>query len=158
MSRKLITTLAPPALDLKKRHFEVTKNGIIVIGTWLREGRRKFEPCLVLLHAGRPIQAGRTVPIVIKLADAWKWALHGDVGDPAHCVRSIMGWLHAELLPGNPASKRDHIQIMEVINSRLTDLIAMPPMPVGDRHTIADVIMTNKHTGATTEREVTFDV
>lgn len=157
MSRKLISTIAPPALNLNQRHFEANKNGIIVIGTWLREGRRTFEPCLVLLHAGRPVQAGHTVPIVIKQTDAWKWALHGEVGDPAHCVASIIKWLHLELLPGDPANKRDHIRIMEAVNSRLTDLIAMPPKPKGDQHIVADAIMTNTTTGATIEHEVKFD-
>lgn len=156
MSRKLIT-IAPPALNLDQCQFETTKNGIIVIGTWLREGRRKFEPCLVLLHGGRPVQAGRTVPIVIKQADAWKWALHGEVGDPAHCVQAIISWLHLGLLPGHPSNKRDHIRIMEAVNSRLPDLIAMPPKPKGDQYIVADATMTNTTTGETIEHEVKFD-
>lgn len=156
--KKFITAIAPPALDLRQRHFETTANGMHVIGTWYRHDRRKFEPCLVLLHASRPIKAGRTVPIVILLSDAWRWAFHGNVGDPAHCVGQIIKWLHAELLPGNPANKPDHLKVMEAINSRLTDLIAMPPRPKGEAVVIADAIITDQNSGKTIEQEVITDV
>lgn len=159
MSRRLITPkIEPIALDLTKRQFETIHKGILVIGTWVREGSYRWEPCLVLVHAFRPIRRGKTVPVVIKLRDSWPWALHGDVGDPAHCVKSIIDWLHNGLLPGNPASKADHIAIMEAINSRLPDLIAMPPRPQGDTETVADMIIKNRETGEIIqEREVKRD-
>lgn len=159
MSRLIKPTILAPALDLTKRQFEATHKGILVIGTWFRaEGQNGWEPCMVLLHAFRPIRSGRTIPVVIKLRDAWRWAMHGDVGDPAHCVASIIEWLHYGYLPGNPASKADHLIVMEAINSRLPDLITMPPRPVGDKVTVADMVIKNRETGEIIEeREAARD-
>lgn len=160
MSGRLITPkVVAPALDLSKRHFEARHKGILVIGSWFRdESGSSWEPCMVLLHAYRPIRPGRTVPVIIKLRDAWRWAMHGDVGDPAHCVKSIVEWLHYGYLPGNPASKADHIAVMEAIDSRLRDLITMPPRPVGDKETVADMVIKNRMTGEVVEeREVKRD-
>lgn len=156
---KLITpTIEPFAIDLAKRQFEAVHKGILVIGTWLRTGTRDWEPCMVLVHAHRPIRRGRTVPVVIKLSDAWRWAMHGEVGDPAHCVGAIIQWLHHGYLPGNPASKADLLIVMEAINSRLPDLIAMPPRPVGDLETVAEMTVKNRETGEIIEeREVKRD-
>lgn len=84
--------------------------------------------------------------------------MHGEVGDPAHCVARIIEWTHDGLLPGSPTSKPDHITIMEAINSRLPDLIAMPPRPPGDVETVADMIVMNHITGEIIEeREVKRD-
>lgn len=158
MSRLILPSVEPFALDLRKRQFEAVHKGILVIGTWLRTGTRDWEPCLVLVQAHRPIRRGRTVPVVIKLSDAWRWAMHGEVGDPAHCVKSIIEWLHYGFLPGNPASKADLIIVMEAINSRLPDLIAMPPRPVGDLETVAEMTVKNRETGEIIEeREVKRD-
>lgn len=47
---------------------------------------------------------------------------------------------------------------MEAINSRLPDLIAMPPRPPGDVETVADMIVMNHITGEIIEeREVKRD-
>ena len=147
----------PPVLDLNKRHFELTAHGILVIGTWYRHSRTRWEPCLAMTYANRPIHPEITRPIIILLKDAWKWALHGEVGDPAHCVASIIEWLHEGLLPGSPANKRDHMNVMDAVNRRLTDLIAMPPRPKGDEYAIADAVMVNKLTGEIVEKEIKFD-
>jgi len=150
--------LVQPVLDLNKRHFEAPINGLIVVGSWLRINRRHWEPCLVLLHGMRPIKAGKTVPIIIQLKDAWRWAMHGDVGDPAHCVGQIITWLAEGLLPGSPGNKADHMRIMDAINRRLPDLIAMPPRPKGDEYAVAEVTMLDKTTGEViSQREIKYD-
>lgn len=147
-----------PILDLNKRHFEVTLNGILVIGTWVRmKGQGvKHQPCLALLHAGRQIHD--TVAVVIPLEGAWRWALHGEVGDPAHCVASICDWLCDGLLPGDPSNKRDYVAIMDAINQRLPDLIAMPPRPLGDTVAIGEARKLDKTGRIIEEREITIDV
>lgn len=150
-----------PTLDLNKVQFESTKNGIRIVGTWgykIVEGK-KWEPCLALLHAGRPIKSSMTIPVVIPLNEAWRWALHGEVGDPAHCVASICDWLCDGLLPGDPANKADYTRIMDAINSRLPDLIAMPPRPKGETMAIGEARKLDAKTGLVIEeREIRIDV
>lgn len=154
---KLITSIEKPALNLNQLHFKSTINGIVVMGTWLREGRR-FQPCLVLLHPSRPIAAGRTVPVVIKLSEAWVWAMHGDVGNPLHCVLAMNEWFRDGLLPGQIGNRKDHMRVLDAINQRLPDLIAMPPRPKGEQVAVAEVTLINKSTGEITERELKDDV
>lgn len=151
---KLIHTIAKPALNLAETHFQQVLNGILVVGTWYRSGR-SFEPCLVLLHPLRPIAAGRTVPIVIKLSDAWRWAIHGEVGDPLHCVQAMNEWFDEGLLPGQAWNKKDHMRVLDAVNQRLPDLIAMPPRPKGERVLAGEMLMINQQTGEITEREIT---
>lgn len=161
MSRKRAPSLTPPALDLNKVHFEGIINGILVLGSWVRRKGAgvKYEPCLVLLHPMRPIAAGRTVPIIIPLSEAWRWALHGDVGDPAHCVASVCDWFVDGLLPGNPAVKADYMRVVDAINQRLPDLIAMPPRPKGDTAAIGEAFKLDAKTGRIIEeREIRVDV
>lgn len=158
MSRKQLIKIERPALDLSKLHFKSERNGILILGTWLFTDQR-WRPCMVLLHANRPIQRGRTIPVVIPLSEAWRWAMHGEVGDPAHCVAQIIEWTHHGYLPGNPASKKDHMRIMDAIDSRLPDLIAMPPRPKGETVAIGEATMINAKTGEVIDqREVRNDV
>lgn len=163
MSR-IITNLDRPAIDLSKRHFEGERNGIVYIGTWLNDTDHptRSEPCLVLLHAARPVKAGRTVPIIIPLSECWRWAAHGDVGDPEHCADQIAAWLRAGYLPGDPSSLRDMLGVMDLINSRLPDLISMPPKPAGDMRNaaaIGEIRAIDRETGRViTEQEVKIHV
>lgn len=156
----LSAALIRPALDLRYRHFEARVGDIIVIGTWLRESAKQSQPCLVLLHARRPIAAGKTVPCVIPQNEAWRWvAGHKGDGDPAHCVARCVQWLACGYLPGDATNKRDLVAIVDAVNSRLTDLKNMPPRPPVDRAAIADVILTNRDTGETiSETEIRDDV
>jgi hypothetical protein len=157
VSRKKLRTIEKHALDLNNVQFETRKHGIIVLGSWVRVDNR-WQPCLVLLHGSRPVARNKTMPIVIPLSESWRWALHGEVGDPAHCVQKIIEWLHYGWLPGNPANKNDHIKIMDAINTRLPDLIAMPPKPKGELYTIGEAIIRNVTSGeAIAHREIQND-
>lgn len=152
-----------PALDLRRRHFEGSRNGIVVVGSWIRTDDSPIpQPCLVLLHPTRPIAKGRTIPVVIPLGEAWRWAAHGDVGDPEHCGARTFQWLAEGLLPGNPHSARDRMRILDTINHYLPDLLAMPPAPAAERPrkapSFGEITITNKATGETRQREVTRDV
>ena len=155
---KLTTHLELPALDLRRRYFERRKHGIVVIGTWYRhEDDGHQEPCLALLHGGRPIKRDETVPVIIPLSSAWKWAMHKDVGNPEHCGAMARQWLRDNLLPGSHRHTGGS-HILDAINDNLPDLIAMPPAPMGEIQSIGTIIITDSQTGVTTEREMLQDV
>jgi hypothetical protein len=151
-----------PALNLSFTHFWRSKAGMHIVGTWVwQEADRKYEPAIVLLHAGRPLSFRSQVPVVIPLSRAWVWAAHGDVGDPAHVVKEIMTALAAGYLPGDPTSKADYLRILDAVNTHLPDLISMPPRPAdaARRRVIADVTATDRRTGQILkEGEVSRDV
>lgn len=151
-----------PALNLTFHRFWHTKNGVHIIGTWVwQDADRKYEPALVLLHAGRPLNFRSQVPVVIPLSRAWAWASHGDVGDPAHVVKEIMVALAAGYLPGEPTSKPDYLRILDAVNSYLPDLIAMPPRPAeaSRQRVVADATAIDRTTGKIIrEGEVSRDV
>ena len=156
--------LIRPALDLSKREFERVHRGILCFGTWYtdNDNRGKSEPCLVLLDPSKSLLPGpdRAIPVIIPLSEAWRYAVSDDksVGDPRHAGIMINEWLGGGILPGNPHNPRDHIAILSAINDCLRDLIHMPPKPKGEKFVIGDVIMTDRNTGKTTEKEVATDV
>lgn len=150
-----------PAIDLRYRHFESKRHNINIIGTWLYDDAdRSSQPCLVLLHGLRPIAKNRTMPCIIALDQAWRWAMHGGVGDPEHCGRTVSDWLNRGYLPGSATNKKDLLRVLDVVNSRLTDLINMPPAPTGDSSAaIGDMVALDRKTGLVlTEREIIHDV
>lgn len=154
MSR-LITHIERPAIDLRRRMFERRKHGIVIIGTWLRDGNHT-QPCLVLLHGSRPIARGRTIPCIIAMDAAWKWAAHVDVGDPEHCRKMADEWMRDGLLPGDGVTGAVHI--LDAVNDSLRDLYAMPPAPKGEVQLLGELIMTNTKTGEVIEREMKQNV
>lgn len=117
-----------PVLDLELRHFETTVNGILVIGTWfMDEDTRRSQPALVLIDATRRVKRGRVMPCVIALDQAWRWTL--EMGEPEHVWPLIRQWIRLGALPGNPLNDRDMWAVFDAVQSRLRDLISMPPMP-----------------------------
>ena len=80
------------------------------------------------------------------------------MGDPEHCGSLAAEWLAEGLLPGNPHSASDKMNVLDVVNSRLSDLIAMPPAPKGETQVFGDIIITNRQTGDVTERSMIQDV
>jgi hypothetical protein len=152
-----------PALDLRRRHFEGSRNGIVVVGSWIRTDDSPIpEPCMVLLDPTRPVARGRTIPVVIPLSEAWRWAAHGDVGDPEHCGRQAFDWLANGYLPGNPHSPRDRMRVLDTINHYLPDLLSMPPAPKAEAPrrgaSFGEVTIRNTKTGETRHREIARDV
>jgi hypothetical protein len=156
MTRKNLISLDRHTLDLRQRHFTRVKHGFEVIGTWYQddETRWRWKPCLAIIPA---IKWHKVTPVIIPLESAWKWALHGDVGDPLHCLQKTAEWFGKGYLPGAPMNKRDHMRLYDAINESLPDLIAMPPRPKGDTVAIADVII-RRETGEIIEREIHNDV
>jgi hypothetical protein len=143
-----------PIVDLAKVRFSHTHAGIRVIGTWYYDVQtRDHEPCLVLLDASRPVRRGRVIPVVVPLREAWRWALHDGVGDPIHCARSADEWMAAGLLPGEPGNRRDRLRILNAIDSRLRDLLLMPPRPAGGLKSLATVSILDPDTGRVLHEE-----
>lgn len=155
--RRTLSTFERPTLQLENRHFSRIKHGLEVIGTWYQneDTRWRWKPCLVLLPQYWP-PTHRPVPCIIPLENAWKWALHGDVGDPEHVLMMIAYWFDEGFLPGAPFNKRDHMRVMDAVNDSLPDLIAMPPRPKGEQVAIADIKITRS--GEVVEREILNDV
>ena len=143
-------------LDLKMRHFERSKNGFTIIGSWWRKEGRRWTPCMVILPRVKPT-GRRMVPCVILLEDAWRWAMHNGIGDPEHCIEAAAVWFDEGVLPGTPFNKHDHMRLYDAINESLPDLIAMPPRPKGETVSIG-AIQIHKETGEIIERELFNDV
>jgi hypothetical protein len=158
MNQRVYSNLERPAIDLNFRHFQRTKRGVMYIGTWLRD-KNRTQPCLVLLHASRDIRPGKAVPVIIALDQVWRWAMHGETGDPAHCGRLVYKWMKLDLVPGNPENAHERILLWSDINDFLPDLIAMPPMPPKAQRVIGEAIMRHAASGETIkEVEVKQDV
>lgn len=137
----LISLDRTPALDLSEIAFEHVTNGIRIIGTWLMdEETKQAQPCLVLLHAFRPIKPGRTIPCIIALDQAWRWTR--EIGDYEHVGRQIGKWLNSGALPGHPSNRRDVFAVIDAVQSRLHDLFKMPPLPAkaAIRHRVAPAV------------------
>lgn len=155
MSRKKLLRVDRKTLDLTQRVFTRVKHGFEIIGTWYQteETRWRWQPCMVILPA---LKWGKLTPIIIPQTEAWRWAMHGDVGDPEHCLERAAEWFLKGYLPGEPMNKRDHMRLYDAINESLPDLIALPPRPKGDTYAIGDMVINRN--GVITEREVVNDV
>lgn len=154
-----MNSIIRPAINLAHRHFERTVYGILCIGTWLTDEQGgRTQPCLVLLHPGRPIKPGLTIPVIIALDQAWRYAVTDDkdLGDQPHAAAQIHHWLAMGYLPGDVLNRKDHGRILAAINDGLRDLIHMPPKPDLGDYAIGDVSVIDRTTGKIiAEREVT---
>ncbi len=154
---KLIKTIEEPVLNLERAHFETVTRGIRITGTWLRIGPGQWTPCLALTDGNKDPR--RCVPCVIPLENSWIWAFHGDIGDPTKAFISITSWLREGLLPGTVGVTNDYMRIVDAVNGRLPDLIAMPPRPPGDEYAIGHAKIINFTSGKIiAEQEITNDV
>lgn len=146
-----------PAVRLWRAHFEATINQIRITGTWYQSSPGNWTPCLALSD-GRKHPA-RCVLCIIPLETAWIWAFHGDVGSPARAFESITYWLKEGLLPGEVNNAKDYMRIVVAVNERLSDLMAMPPHPLGEEVAVGTIRIINPTTGEViSESEVTTDV
>lgn len=150
---------AIPALDLSLTAFDRTIRGIRVIGSWWldQNGTKPPQPCLVLLHPYRRVAPGRVVPIVIHIADIWKWdpgtpdpvvIEQPRDGGPTWASRTIRTWLEDGLLPGNPMNPADRLAVYDAIVDSLRDLRHMPRLPPRkSSRLLGEISMVNETTG-----------
>jgi len=93
--------------------------------------------------------SGAPRPCVIPLEDAWRWS--ETIGSPAQPAVNML--LKLGIDPLNP----DNVfKLVSLVNSRMADLVAMPPRPPdAEEHVdpVADVTLRNELTG-TTEVEI----
>ena len=88
--------------------------------------------------------SGQMRPCAIPLEDAWHWS---DVlGDPDHYAARLL-----LVLGVNPSPDNRH-KLISLVNSRMQDLIEMPPRPAdAEEHAapVADIAIKNDITGTT---------
>lgn len=157
---RIISLDEKPVLDLRYTAFEHMHGSILVIGSWYMDPEsRQSQPAMVLLDAARASRKKRPVPCIIPLSEMWKWTL--EMGDPKHVGAQIYDWLKSGALPGNPNNKRDCWNVMNAVQSRLRDIVAMPPLPVKAviKHgaiPVGTMTVTERDTGKTVDEiEVT---
>lgn len=127
-------------LDLTKRLWTKTRGNVTAIGTWIRlDG--EFQPCMVLLPAGRELSEG-LVPCVVPLRMAWVWS--EDVGDPRLAATHAVDFVRFLGLSENP---RSAIFVASFIHDLLGDLIAIPPYPQHELMSVAEAILRDNMTG-----------
>lgn len=144
-----------PVFDLTKIHASSVSHGIrVVLGWFWDQDEREYEPCIALMKLRPPV-----VPCIIPLSSAWRWALHDNTGDPAHVAKTVFNWIYDGALPGNPHAPVDAMAVLNAVDSRLRDLVMMPPRPPGDIVTVADIEVRDHDTGKIiNETEVKHDV
>lgn len=152
MTTKTITLAERPVLDLSLAYFEATHCGIRIIGTWVMDPEtRQSQPCIVLLDARRPVRPGKVIPCIIPLDQAWRWTR--ELGDPEHVANTVADWMACGAMPGQPFNKRDVFAVFDAVQSRLRDLLKMPPLPVkaaikhGAAPAIGDLVITERESG-----------
>ncbi len=141
-------------IDLAHSKFEHVVHGIRVIGTWLTIENR--EPCLALVDASKPLRGADTIVCLVPLSSAWKWTT--EFGDARHTARHCFTWIASGALPGNAQNPKDCRKVFDAVQSRLTDLIHMPPAPIRRREIAGDVTFHNHRTGAVIQRDIHDDV
>lgn len=153
---RLLTLSERPVLDLEQAHFTHTVGGILVIGTWYMDREtREAQPCLVLLDAARRLQRKRVIPCIVLLEDMWRWTV--EMGDRDFVARNISDWLNSGALPGSATNKKDVFRVMDAVQSRLRDIVTMPPLPPkaaikhGAASPVGELIITERDTGKTVQ-------
>lgn len=138
-------------IDLNLRAFAKRRGEITAVGTWLKvEGQ--WRPGMVLMRGGYE-QHPDYSPYIITMDRAWIWdATHGD---GAECARQCLRI--AECLHLDPEDPRTFFKIRSFVDDHLSDLLSIRPLPPAERPgtVIADVTVTDRNTGKTTEVELT---
>lgn len=159
---KLISVDERPVLDLRYAAFQHLHGAIMVVGSWYMDpDTRRSTPCLVLLDAAKLASKRKPTPCIITLDDMWKWTI--ELGDPNYWAGQIKDWLDTGALPGNRNNKRDVWAVMDAVQSRLRDIVSMPPLPMkaaithgSTPQSVGELTITERDTGKTVhEIEVT---
>lgn len=141
-------------VDYSRTAFMHIVGGIRVTGTWLVCDNR--EAVMSLTHAGREFSHPDCISCLIRQRDAWLWTR--EVGDPRHCAQTCFTWVAIGALPGNPENPKDLHRVLDAVQSRLSDLIYMPPAPIRRREIAGDITFTNRTTGAVRQADIHDDV
>lgn len=132
------------SIDLSQRHFQTTRHGITMIGTWLDLGDA-YQACAALIRAGEEFNE-HTQPYIITSNILWKWADEtGDARFIATQLHAIMETLRLSF------DERTSYRLMMFINDRIGDILGIPPFPPKPRDAVAEVTITNTATGHSRE-------
>lgn len=125
-------------LDLTKRLWSFSKYGLTAVGTWVQIDHR-WRPCMAIVKNSGPMR-----PCVITLEDAWKWS--DVIGEPVqHAIPFLLA------LGVNPSPENVN-KLIDLVNSRMADLVELPPRPdEAQEHAapLADITIKNDLTGTT---------
>jgi hypothetical protein len=138
----------PVSLDLTRRHFSRTIGPIMIIGTWLRDDEAQWRPALVLLRESDEL-SGAVVPCVVPLNTAWVWS--EEIGAPHIAARAAVEF--ARQMRFDDSDPKSVFRIAGLIRDHLDDLVAMPPLPPGERdeRVVAEALIRDLSTGKTSE-------
>lgn len=146
MSR-LVAKEHKPAYDLTVSHATHRRGDLQV---WLTWNRNTSEPCLVVTPRDPHLSNANVIPCIVPLNRAWVWDER--VGDQAEA--EFAAALFSMNLGFNPYNPRNVHKLLGIVRDYLGDLLTMPPLPTGDRQTVAEAIITDNATGAQTFKEV----
>jgi hypothetical protein len=127
-------------LDLSKRNWSHSRFGLTAIGTWVRLDDR-WRPCMAIVRNN----AHTLRPCVIPLEDAWRWS--DQEQKPELLAARFLGQLGID--PSNPDNRH---RLIDLVNSRMVDLITMPPRPAdAEEHDepVVELTVVNSLTGKT---------
>lgn len=138
------------ALDLSRNHAVHRLGDITVHMTWTHHDRK---PCIVLIPAATPLHFDRVTPCIVPMDAAWLWDEH--TGDGAHAAS--VSFMFCNALGFTPSPQR-LMRITSIIRDLLGDLVLMPPMPAHEQTAVGTMIVTDRMSGKTLEKELTEDV
>lgn len=143
--------MPPIQLDLSLTHFKRPQGDLTVYGTWLLDGESD-RPCMVIMRTNEERHPD-AIPVIITLDEAWKWS--EEHGEPEYTS------YQAELAGQNlrlTDDVRTVLRIVALVNAHLGDLLSIPPFPREKGNVLAELTVTNRSTGETTEVEIPDDV
>lgn len=137
-------------IDLAQRAFVHRRAEIVAIGTWLHVDGQ-VRPCMALIRHGEE-WSDLTRPFIVTGDTAWRW--DETIGDAAFSARQC--FIACQCLRLTP-DQRNIFKIATLVHDLLGDLISIPPFPPSGapKTVVAEVTITNRHTGETREVELT---
>ena len=109
-------------LDLTKRHFSYSRYGLTLVGTWYRVDQA-WRPCFAVFLN----HAQRLRPAIIPLEHAWQWS--DLIGEPQIRAAHVLGQLGVD-----PSNADNRNKLISLVNSRMQELVEMPPRPRDAEH------------------------
>lgn len=136
------------SIDLSRRHFSRQFGPLLLIGTWLRDPDAQWRPALVLIRSRDELN-GAAIPCVVPLDTAWIWS--EEIGNPEIAARATFDF--AKHLHMDDDMPRSAYKIATIIRDHLDDLVAIPPLPPGERdeRVVAEGVIRDLASGTTTD-------
>lgn len=139
-------------VDISKYHFRHESGFLVAIGSWAKHGPGDWRRCLVIMRRWSFGSGDMRLFTVFDDIDLPNWALDSPgYGDAAWAMTmALRGCEELDIT----ADKANAIRIIALVNEHLYELLMMPPRPPMDTVAIADVVIRERETGRTIEKEV----